>query len=78
MRPDGRVATRNYIRILTTVNGSATVVKTVAARFQRGSSIFHDFPNVDGVVALTHGSGCPPSPISPASSSSVWGARSTR
>ena len=56
VRPDGRVATRNYIGILSTVNCSATVAKYVAEAF-RGDAL-KDFPNVDGVVALTHGSGC--------------------
>src|SRR5262249_9191376 len=33
VRPDGRVATRNYIGILSTVNCSATVAKYVAEAF---------------------------------------------
>ena len=56
VRPDGRVATRNYIGILSTVNCSATVAKHVAEAF-KGEAL-RDFPNVDGVVALTHTSGC--------------------
>jgi len=56
VRPDGRVATRNYIGILSTVNCSATVAKYVAESF-RGPALAA-FPNVDGVVALTHTSGC--------------------
>jgi altronate hydrolase len=56
VRPDGRVATRNYIGILSTVNCSATVAKYVAEAF-RGDALAA-FPNVDGVVALTHSSGC--------------------
>jgi altronate hydrolase len=54
VRPGGRVATRNYVGILTSVNCSATVAKMIAGRF----SALDDFPNVDGVVALTHGTGC--------------------
>ncbi|HEY7486329.1 MAG TPA: altronate dehydratase family protein [Streptosporangiaceae bacterium] len=54
VRPDGRIATRNYIGILTSVNCSATVAKMIAARFP----VLDDHPNVDGVVALTHGTGC--------------------
>ena len=54
VRADGRVATRNYIGILTSVNCSATVAKMIAARFPA----LDDYPNVDGVVALTHGTGC--------------------
>jgi altronate hydrolase len=56
VRPDGRVATRNYIGILSTVNCSATVSHGIADAF-KGEAL-GEFPNVDGVVALTHGSGC--------------------
>jgi altronate hydrolase len=56
VRADGRVATRNYIGLLSTVNCSATVVRGIADHF-RGEALAA-FPNVDGVVALTHGSGC--------------------
>ena len=56
VRPDGRVATRNYIGILSTVNCSATVARGIADHFTRER--LADFPHVDGVVALTHGSGC--------------------
>jgi altronate hydrolase len=57
MRADGSVATRNYIGVLTTVNCSATVARLIADQF-RGSQALADFPNIDGVVALTHKSGC--------------------
>jgi len=53
---DGRIATRNYIGILSTVNCSATVARGIADWFTRER--LATFPNVDGVVALTHGSGC--------------------
>jgi altronate hydrolase len=61
-RADGRAATRNYIGILTTVNCSAHVAGMVADVFKRnpfsGTDPLAEFPNVDGVVALTHKSGC--------------------
>ena len=61
-RPDGRVATRNYIGILTSVNCSAHVAGLVADVFRRnpftGDDPLADYPNVDGVVALTHKTGC--------------------
>ncbi len=61
-RADGKVATRNYIGILTSVNCSAHVAGLVANMFQRNPFTDHnplaDFPNVDGVVALTHKTGC--------------------
>jgi altronate hydrolase len=56
VRADGRVATRNYLGILSTVNCSATVARGIADHF-RGAALAA-YPNVDGVVALTHGSGC--------------------
>src|SRR5438067_8625143 len=55
-RADGRVATRNYLAIVSTVNCSASVSRYVAERF-RGEAL-QDYPNVDGVVALTHKLGC--------------------
>jgi altronate hydrolase len=58
VRADGKIATRNYIGILTSVNCSATVARMVARQFEEGSELLERFPNVDGVVALTHGSGC--------------------
>lgn len=60
VRDDGRVATRNYIGILTSVNCSATVARAVADFFRRDihPEALADYPNIDGVVALTHGSGC--------------------
>jgi altronate hydrolase len=55
-RADGRAGTRNYIGVLTTVNCSATVARHIADHF-RGPAL-DAYPNVDGVVALTHGWGC--------------------
>lgn len=61
-RPDGRAATRNYIGILTSVNCSAHVANLIADAFRRHPILGHDpladYPNVDGVVALTHKTGC--------------------
>jgi len=61
-RADGRVATRNYIGILTSVNCSATVASRIADAFRRRPADGYDplaaWPNVDGVVALTHKAGC--------------------
>ena len=62
VRPDGRVATRNYIGLLTSVNCSAHVAGLIADAFKRNPFTGQDplaaFPNVDGVVALTHKTGC--------------------
>ncbi|MCW3816426.1 altronate dehydratase family protein [Micromonospora sp. DR5-3] len=54
-RPDGRVATRNYVGVLTTVNCSATVARKVARLTE---DLAEEVDGVDGVVALTHGTGC--------------------
>ncbi|MFE9654508.1 UxaA family hydrolase [Micromonospora sp. NPDC006431] len=54
-RPDGRVATRNYVGVLTTVNCSATVARKVARLTE---DVAEEVDGVDGVVALTHGTGC--------------------
>jgi galactarate dehydratase len=56
-RPTGRVGTRNYVAILSSVNCSATVSHAVARHFSQ-PGVMADYPNVDGVVALTHGGGC--------------------
>jgi altronate hydrolase len=56
MRADGRVATRNYIGVVSTVNCSASVSKYVAEAFRNNA--LADFPNVDGVVPITHTTGC--------------------
>ncbi len=58
VRADGRVATRNYIGVLTTVNCSATVAKMIADAFRGRDDALADYPNVDGVVAFVHGTGC--------------------
>ncbi len=60
VRGDGRVATRNYIGVLTSVNCSATAARAIADQFRRDihPEALAAFPNVDGVVALTHGMGC--------------------
>ena len=55
VRADGRVATRNYLGIVTSVNCSATVARQIARRME---ARLHDFPNIDGVVAIMHGAGC--------------------
>jgi altronate hydrolase len=56
VRADGRVATRNFIGILSSVNCSATVVRKIAEWFT--PERLAEYPNVDGVVAFSHGLGC--------------------
>ncbi len=56
-RPAGRVGTRNYIGVISSVNCSASVSHYVKDRF-KSEELRRDFPNVDGVIAFTHKSGC--------------------
>ncbi|CAB3762063.1 UxaA family hydrolase [Paraburkholderia solisilvae] len=56
-RADGRVATRNYIGIISTVNCSASVTKMAAQHFSR-PGMLDAYPNVDGIVPLSHSFGC--------------------
>lgn len=56
VRADGRVGTRNYLGILSTVNCSATVVRKIAEWFT--PERLAAYPNVDGVVAFSHSLGC--------------------
>ncbi|WP_293451535.1 altronate dehydratase family protein [Phenylobacterium sp.] len=55
-RADGRIATRNYVGVITTVNCSATAARAIADRFRKPA--LEPWPGVDGVVALTHAYGC--------------------
>ena len=56
-RGNGRSGTRNYIGILTSVNCSASVARFAAAAVEK-SGLLADYPGVDGVVAIVHGTGC--------------------
>ncbi|MGZ3430261.1 MAG: UxaA family hydrolase [Isosphaeraceae bacterium] len=57
LRPDGRVGTRNYIAVISTVNCSASTSRSIADRFRDGRWR-SQFPNIDGVFAITHKGGC--------------------
>jgi altronate hydrolase len=56
VRENGQVATRNFVGVLSTVNCSATVVHKIAEYFTEER--LAEYPNVDGVVAFAHGTGC--------------------
>ena len=56
-RADGRAGTRNYLAILTSVNCSASVARFIAKEVER-SGVLADYPHVDGVIPLVHGTGC--------------------
>lgn len=55
-RANGKVGTRNYIAVIASVNCSATAVQSIAAAFDQ--SLLKDSPNIDGVVGLSHSTGC--------------------
>jgi altronate hydrolase/galactarate dehydratase len=57
LRADGRVGTRNYLGILTSVNCSGSVARFIAEAVEREGWLA-EFPNVDGVVPIVHGTGC--------------------
>ena len=56
VRADGRVGTRNFVGIVSSVNCSASVCKAIERAF--AGTAMAEWPSVDGVVAITHGSGC--------------------
>src|SRR3984957_862430 len=61
VRADGRVATRNYLGILTTAHCSASTARFIAEQFRANEfsrGALAEFPNIDGIVALGHGTGC--------------------
>ncbi|WP_292291707.1 altronate dehydratase family protein [Marivita sp.] len=55
-RATGRVGTRNHIAVLTSVNCSATAARMIAEHFT--PDLLAAYPNVDGVTAFVHGTGC--------------------
>lgn len=55
-RANGKVGTRNYIAVVTSVNCSATAARRIADHFTEER--LAAYPNVDGVVAYVHGTGC--------------------
>ncbi len=55
-RRDGRVGTRNFIAVISSVNCSATAAHSIANAFDQ--STLSDYPNIDGIAAFTHGTGC--------------------
>jgi altronate hydrolase len=52
-----RYGTRNYIAVISTVNCSAHTSKYITQRFNQ-TDLLKQYPNVDGVIAITHKAGC--------------------
>ena len=57
LRSSGRVGTRNYLAIMSSVNCSATAVRAIAHHLN-SSGILKDYPNIDGVIQLSYGGDC--------------------
>ena len=55
-RASGKVGSRNYLAVISTVNCSSTVARHIAERFDKAA--LRQFPNIDGVIAIKHGGGC--------------------
>ncbi len=55
-RGDGRVATRNYLGVISSVNCSAHVCRLIAKFFD--DEFLAQYPNIDGVVPIHHRTGC--------------------
>lgn len=56
-RANGKVGTRNYVAVLTSVNCSATAARHIAGEVEKSGALA-DYPEVDGVISLMHGTGC--------------------
>ena len=56
-RANGKTGTRNYLGVLTSVNCSATVARLIAREAEK-RGLLDDYPNVDGILPLVHGTGC--------------------
>ena len=55
-RPSGRAGTRNMIAVISTSNCSSHVAWQIAHHFT--PERLAAYPNIDGVIAITHGMGC--------------------
>jgi altronate hydrolase len=53
-REDGRAGTRNYIAVMAASNCAAHTAELIARSYEKEALP----PNIDGVVAFTHGEGC--------------------
>jgi len=56
-RPSGKIGTRNYVGIVTSVNCSATAARLIAREAEK-RGLLDKYPNVDGIVPIVHGAGC--------------------
>ncbi len=57
LRADGKVGTRNYLGILTSVNCSGSVARFIAEAAEKAPWL-SEFENLDGIVPIVHQTGC--------------------
>ena len=57
LRSDGKVGTRNYLGILTSVNCSGSVARFIAEAAEKAPWLA-ELKNVDGIVPIVHQTGC--------------------
>jgi len=56
-RANGKVGTRNFIAVLTSVNCSASVARYIAEEAER-RGLLDEYPEIDGIIPIIHGTGC--------------------
>ncbi|MEM5530248.1 altronate dehydratase family protein [Gammaproteobacteria bacterium AS21] len=56
-RQNGKVGTRNYIGILTSVNCAGSVARFIEEAANK-ENFLQDYPNIDGIVPIVHSTGC--------------------
>ncbi|RBP83705.1 altronate dehydratase [Marinomonas rhizomae] len=56
-RENGRVGTRNYLGILTSVNCAGSVARFIEEAATK-TDFLKDYPNIDGIVPIVHSTGC--------------------
>jgi len=75
VRANGRVGTRNYLGVLTTVTCSGTVAQTIADEVEK-RGILRNYKNIDGIVPIAHGTGCGMNSVGPGMENlqrTLWG-----
>ncbi|RIA46927.1 altronate hydrolase [Hephaestia caeni] len=56
-RPNGTVGVRNYVGVLTSVNCAGTAARLIAEAAEK-TGLLADYPGIDGIVPISHGTGC--------------------
>lgn len=56
-RQNGKVGTRNYLGILTSVNCAGSVARFIEEAANK-TDFLKDYPNIDGIVPIVHSTGC--------------------